>query len=237
MEPSLSIAIETSCRAGGVALGRGDELVEAVDFDASLRHAVQLIPRLEELLRRHGATPPDLAEVFVSTGPGGFTGVRIGVVVARTLAQALPALRCVAVPTPRAVAENARDADWDRLAVVLDAKDDRVYTATFLREAGRIVPAEPPAVRTEREFLAAVSRPVLLIGEGLRYHDLAAPGVTVAPADSPLHWPTAANVWRVGRRLASEGRYTEGSRLLPVYARRPEAVRLWENLGRPEGQA
>ena len=51
MEPTYSIAIETSCRAGGVALGRGEELLKAVNFDASYRQATQLIVRLEELDR------------------------------------------------------------------------------------------------------------------------------------------------------------------------------------------
>ena len=49
-DDKLSVAIETSCRAGGAALGRGDELIAAVDFDASARHAAQLIMRLDALL-------------------------------------------------------------------------------------------------------------------------------------------------------------------------------------------
>jgi hypothetical protein len=71
-----------------------------------------------------------------------------------------------------------------------------------------------------------VRRPVLLTGEGLDYHDLAGEGVELAEPDVRL--PTAEGVWRVGRRLAAAGEFTEYHHLLPIYTRRPEAVRLWE---------
>jgi len=228
MKDELSIAIETSCRAGGAALGCGDELIAAVDFDASARHAAQLISRLDALLTEAGARPGDLDQVYVSAGPGSFTGVRIGVTVARTLAQAVAGLRCVAVPTLHAVAYNARELDWDRLAVVADAKDDRVYTCTFVRSGDDIVPAGPAGVATEREFLAVQTQPITLIGEGLGYHDLSAPGAAIVPPDSPLHFPTGRGAWHVGRQMAKQGQFTEYHQLLPIYTRQPEAVRLWD---------
>ncbi|MBC8372018.1 MAG: tRNA (adenosine(37)-N6)-threonylcarbamoyltransferase complex dimerization subunit type 1 TsaB, partial [Planctomycetes bacterium] len=83
MEPPISLAIETSCRTGGVALGRGDELIGAIDFDASCRHAVQLVPRLAELLETASLRPADVDELYVSTGPGGFPGLRVGLAAAR----------------------------------------------------------------------------------------------------------------------------------------------------------
>jgi hypothetical protein len=47
-------------------------------------------------------------------------------------------------------------------------------------------------------------------------------------ADPSIYYPTAEGVWKVGRRLAGEGAFTEYHRLLPIYARRSEAERLWE---------
>jgi tRNA threonylcarbamoyladenosine biosynthesis protein TsaB len=218
----ISIAIETSCRRGGLALGRGEELVARVDFDASARHATVLVTRLKELLTSQGLVPTDLTELYVSVGPGSFTGLRVGITVARTLAQAMPGLKCVAVPTPAAIAENARHLPWQRLAVILDAREGAFHASFFERRGEEIVPfLAPPGLFKAEEFLAAAPRPLLLTGEGLDYHHLAGPGVEIAPAE--LRLPTAEGVWRVGRILAKAGAFTPPAQVLPIYVRNPYA--------------
>lgn len=220
----ISVAIETSCRRGGVALAAGDELLRAEAFDASARHAVQLVWRLSAMLDAAGFRPDDLRGLYVSAGPGSFTGLRIGVTVARTLAQSLPDLRCVAVPTGAAVAENARSLDWKHLAVVMDAREGRVWASLFARRDGLIVSAGTPRVSTPAELLAAWPRPVTVVGEGLAHCKFAGDRVETVGADSPVHLPTAEGVWRVGRRLARDGRFTDPARLLPIYSREPRTT-------------
>jgi len=232
MTKEISIAIETSCRAGGVALGVGDELALVEDFDASTRHAGQLVSRLEALLAGRRLRPREVNHVYVSAGPGSFTGLRIGITVARTLAQAVGNLCCVAVPTAAAVAENLRTEDWEHLGVVLDAKEGRAYSVVFERRGGRIARVWGPAMVTGEEFLERAPRPLLVTGEGLEHQDLSGPQVRLA--DPKRYLPTAQSVWRVGRRMAAAGRFTDYRRLLPVYARKPEAVRLWEKRGQSQ---
>ena len=197
MSETISIAIETSCRRGGVALGIGERLAGCIDFDASSRHATHLVIRLRELLAGQGLHAKDVNEVYVSAGPGSFTGVRVGVTVARTLAQAVPGLRCVSVPSAYAVAQNAANVPWgnrgltpissaesvsvpDFLGVILDAKDELVYSQLFSRNAEvregvrEVVPASDPAVLPLMEFLNAAPKPLMLTGEGLRYHKIGA---------------------------------------------------------------
>ncbi len=235
MTETISIAIETSCRAGGIALGVGGRLKAEVPFDASQRHATQLVGRLRDLLQSHGARPADVGEIYVSVGPGSFTGLRVGITVARTMAQAIAAAgaalpRCVAVPTLAAVAENARPLEWQHLGVLLDAKDGSFYAGMFSRQGDDINIDAPPALTTAEALLAAAPRPLLLIGEALTFVKIDAPGVTQAPSD--LFYPTAGGAWRVGQRLAAAGQFAEYHHLLPIYPRQPEAVRLWEKLGR-----
>ncbi len=222
MKKEVSIAIETSCRLGGVALGRGNEIVKVVAFDAATRHATQLVSRLKELLASRALSPAKLDHVYVSAGPGSFTGLRIGITVARTLAQVVGHLRCVAVPTALAVAENVRHLPWEHLAVIADARQGCIHASIFTRDGGRIVPAGKPVVARAEQFLARAPRPLLLAGEGLAYHDLTVRGDAVA--DESLHLPTAEGVWRVGRRMAAEGEFTDYRRLLPIYTRRVVAA-------------
>jgi tRNA threonylcarbamoyladenosine biosynthesis protein TsaB len=226
---TVSIAIETSCRAGGLLLAIGDRRQE-VCFDAAGRHTVYLLSHLAAMMKQAKLRPQDIDEVYVSAGPGSFTGLRVGVTVARTLGQAIPHLKCVAVPTPAAVVENARDLDWQHLAVILDARQGCVHATLFNRvnrdrdrRGGAIAPAVLPAgLWSPEEFLAAAPRPLLLTGEGLDYYEMRAPGVSVAPA--LLRLPTAAGVWAVGSRLAAAGQFTEFHHLLPIYARGPSVT-------------
>jgi tRNA threonylcarbamoyladenosine biosynthesis protein TsaB len=236
MNETVSIAIETSCRHGGVALGISERLADKIDFDASSRHATHLVVRLRELLARQGLRAAQVNEVYVSAGPGSFTGVRVGITVARTLAQAVSGLRCVSVPSAYSVAQNAADLDWRNLGVILDAKDELVYAQLFKRldenkgpaPAG-IGPAGEPAVMPLAEFIAHAPKPLTLIGEGLMYHKIDLAGWSdVTSADPSVYYPTAEGVWTVGRRLAAQGQFTEYHHLLPIYARRSEAERLWE---------
>lgn len=226
MNTEISIAMETSCRAGGLALAVGDELLGAARFDAAARQTTQLICRMRDLLAGASVEPERLDHIYVSSGPGSFTGLRIGMTVARTMAQMLPRLKCVAVPTVRAIAQNAAPLDWQHLAVVLAVKRSTVYAALFERDGGGIIPAGPGAVVPIEAFLAEMPRPIMLIGEGLDY--LQPPRDGVYCADRALWLPTAEGVWAVGRTLAAKGEFRRYNELLPNYARDPEAVRLWQ---------
>ena len=217
MSDDISIAIETSCREGGVALGVGDRLAGRIDFDASRRHAAQLIVQLDDLLGRAGLKPGQLQHVYVSAGPGGFTGLRVGITVARMLGDLVAGLQCVAVPTAWAVAENLRDRPWERLAVILDAGEGEAIATTFTRCDGQPVADEPAGPMPTAALAEQLPRPILLTGEGLWYHDIAGDGIELA--DPALRLATAEGVWRVGRRLAGLGALTTPNHLLPVYAR------------------
>jgi len=223
MRETISIAIETSCRVGGLALGRGDRLARTVTFDASSRHATHLVGRLRDLLRDEGLSVDDLDHAYVAAGPGSFTGLRVGITVARTLGQLLPSLRLVGVPTTLAVAQNARALAWEHLAVVLDAREGLIYAERFVRHGDEIAPAAGAEVLTPAEFLAAAPRPLLAIGEGLGYRDLRADGVALAPRE--LWLPTPEGIWRVGRRLAAAGGFVDYNHLLPTYTRPPAVLR------------
>lgn len=234
MNNDVSIAIETSCRNGGAALGRGGELLGVARFDAHGRAASQLITTLDELLTGWHLRPADIRQVYVSVGPGSFTGVRVGVTVARTLAQAVVDVQCVAVPSHLVVADRTAKLQWANLAVVLDAGDGRIYVAQYARRDGRIVLASQPTVVEPGDWLASAPRPILLTGEGLGYHELSGDGVELT--DSAMRLPDAEILWHVGRRLANAGDFTEYHSLLPIYARPPEAVRLWQRSRQAKGE-
>ena len=226
MDRPISIAIESSCRRGGVALGAADHLIEMREFQSDRRQSVLLIARLDDLLRRHGLRARDLDEVYVSLGPGSFTGLRVGVTVARTLAQAAEKLRCVGVPAVEAVAENAAGLNIQNLGVLMDAKKGTLYAAVFTRQAGQLLRADAPRLVAAEDLVGDLPKPITLIGEALWYQNFEAKGITIG--DEGLWLPCAEGLWRAGRRMAKAGQFQEFPHLRPLYLRKPEAVRLWE---------
>src|SRR5438876_1427031 len=124
-----ALAIETSGRVGSVALVDDNGAIEEEQFPHGLQHAAGLIPLIDKLCEARGWKASDLQEVYVSAGPGSFTGLRIGITLAKTLAFAT-GMKLLAVPTMRVLVENA-PAEARHVIVVLDAKREQIFTASF----------------------------------------------------------------------------------------------------------
>ncbi len=159
-----ALAFETSGSPGAVALGCGDDVVEARSLSGPRRHTVEFLPTVAALCEAHAVEPGSLRRIFVSSGPGSFTGLRIGITAARMIGLATGA-SIVAVPTLEVIAQNAvgYSPAPDRVVVVLDAKRGRVYAAAFVRQddrscgGRRYVAAGDPVEAEPERFLASQS--------------------------------------------------------------------------------
>lgn len=223
-----ALAIETSGRVGSIALVEDGGVLCEDQFPHGLQHAAEMIPRIDRLCRDRGWGPHDLRELYVSAGPGSFTGLRIGITLAKTLAFATDA-KIAAVPSVRVLAHNAPEAATE-LIIVLDAKRGQIFTSRLRRVAGDWIEQEPAHLDDLASMLLRASRPVYLLGEGIPFHQqfIAAddPGIVLTAPDS---WrPRATAVAAEGVRLAAAGAFTEPDRLLPIYLRKPEAQEKWE---------
>jgi tRNA threonylcarbamoyladenosine biosynthesis protein TsaB len=128
-----ALAIETSARVGSIAaVTAGGAVVAEEQFQHGLQHAAQIVPILDRVCRAQGWSPQEIEHLYVSAGPGSFTGLRIGVTLGKTMALAT-GVKLVAVPTVRVLAENA-PADARHVVIVLDAKRDQIFTARFERD-------------------------------------------------------------------------------------------------------
>ena len=188
----LTLAFDTATSAATTALVRdGEVLGERVS------RAVSVLEDADELLREHGLERAELTEIVVGTGPGSFTGLRLGLATARGLALALE-LPVAGVSTLDALAAGAPGA-----LPVVDGGRREVFTL----DEGE------PVVRAPQDVRAA-----LCVGDGaLRYRSvLEANGVEVPHDDDPRHLPHA----RFHAQLAGEPGEVE-----PLYLRIPDAER------------
>ena len=232
------LAIETSGRLGSVALAEDGRTVAEDRFAHGLQHAAEMIPRIDALCRAQHWQPSQIDEVYVSTGPGSFTGLRIGITLAKTLGFATGA-RLVAVPSAQVLAYNA-PADAQRVLIVLDAKRDQIFTARLARQVtGGWAFEEEPHLESLCAALARSPRPVHLLGEGIPFHQ------KFIPADDTGIITTAAETWiaraavvaSVGYAMGRQGHFTPADELLPVYIRKPEAEEKWEAAEKGKAEA
>ena len=241
----LSLAIELAGRSGEVAIGRNDDLLAVEPVDTGARDRDDLMPAIDRLLRRVGIAswPRDIREVYVSIGPGGFTGLRVAVTTAKMLGFALPA-RLAAVPETWAVMQAAMDVGQvgaksasaatppavtpNHAAVLLAEKRGRWWTEIFETDAStrewKAVGA--PTLRTLDEIRAAPQVGAWISDRATDEMRQAVPTASMPVFEARS---TAAACWRVGRRLARDGRFVEPLNLAPLYGREPEAVRLWNS--------
>ena len=186
------------------------------------RHTTRLLALARTLLGRAGLAFADLDLIAVGTGPGSFTGLRIGVATARALAQATGA-PVAGVSTLRALAEVPADPETLVLPVV-DARRGEVFVAGWRGGAEVFHPrAMTPGELAELAEAggAGERRPWLGVGDGaVRFHDvLVAAGVSVPEPGSPVHRISAVTVCR----LAAEAEPAPGRAVVPDYLRAPDA--------------
>ena len=221
---TLSLAIETSGRVGSVALTRDGRILSAEVFSQGMRHAAGLLPLIDRLVTSHGHRASQVDHLYLSSGPGSFTGVRIAVTLAKAMAWS-SGVKLVAVPTPRVLAENA-PRDSTEVVIVLDAKRGQIFSARYRRPRAGAAweQVQPPHLTTLRSALAQAGRPVTLIGEGIPFHRDAItsePSVITTPE---ADWRGRAEaVATLGHAAALEGNFDDPTTLTPLYLRLAEA--------------
>lgn len=129
--PILALEVATAYRDHAASLAlKTAEHVAFQPLEGSHSQASQLVPAIEALLAAHQLTHTDLAQLAITVGPGSFTGIRIGLAVARAMAFACPKLQLIPVTTLEAMVSKA-DPALKTLQVVLRAGKGDVYYQRF----------------------------------------------------------------------------------------------------------
>lgn len=221
----LTLALDTVTPTIGVALVNGDELLAEVYLNRGRHHAELLLPALQQTCRLAGVGMDRIDLFACTTGPGSFTGVRIGVSTLKGLGMAggkplvgisaLEALALNVMPTTRTV------------CTLLDARKGQVYAGLFrMGREGFPEPVLPESLSVLESYLATLPGEVLFVGDGAtRYggqisQALAARATFAGPLQGAIRG--AAVAW-IGQRRYLQGRGEDPFTLSPRYLRLAEA--------------
>ena len=230
----LILALDTTTPAGSLAVRRGGAVLAVVAGDPASTHGERLPGEIAHVLDAAGVAARQLDVIAVATGPGPFTGLRIGLAAVQGMALVLR-LPVVGVSALDALAHAARLSGGEpaaaRLVVWTDARREEVFAAEYrgARDPdGWWAPAEAPLAAAPAALLEQLgdphARPGAFIGSGAeRYRGEIArwSGGAWPVLDAPA--ALAPEVADVGRILAGRGLAGPPHTLQPLYVRRPDA--------------
>lgn len=216
----LVIALETSSRVASVAASLGDRtLVHRLESERA--HASDLMPALDRLVADLGAKPRDLVAVLVGTGPGSYTGLRVGIATALGLARASGAA-ILGVPSGETLCFGELSAGGEGV-YLLDARSAEIYYAHYRRLEREVEAITAPCVLAPAAVEALLPRAVPIFGDATvgEAANLGADARSRLRTDAA---PRAEILLELGRARLERGAATPLASVEPLYLR-PFAVK------------
>ncbi len=225
----LTMDTSSVTASAGIVDSDTDKVLSECFADVPLTHSQTVLPMTQSVLSQAGIDFSDIELLAVCSGPGSFTGVRIGVAAAKGLGfeRDLPA---ASVSTLEALGYNFDGVPCDAvICAVMDARCRQVYTASFTCDHGvitRLTPDEAISIDDCKAALIALSRPVIFVGDGAQLcYDACKDELPCTAAPSHLRFVRPRGIALAAMRLVKEDKLTTASALQPTYLRLPQAER------------
>lgn len=226
---SKLVLIETSGAVGRVGLGLGDTLLAEAVLTRSRQHTRDLVPQCKRLCEEQQWKPAELDAIVVSIGPGSYTGLRVGMMTAKTLAYAINK-PLIAVPTFDLIAWQSFQTrpHLTALHVVADGQQDRVYVQQFAKDLTML---SRLSIIAGEQWRAGLLAATTLAGPGLRQQQQHLPPFVELLPES-LWDPQLPALLALGRRHQLEAKFADSFSLEPLYLRASSAEEQWTALGK-----
>ena len=209
-------AFDTSSKALTLAILEDETLLAQMTLNIKKNHSITLMPAIDFLMASLDLTPKDLDRIVVAQGPGSYTGLRIAVATAKTLAHTLK-IELVGVSSLLALVPEQVEG---LVIPVMDARRNNVY-AGFYQSGQAVWPEAHLPLAEVLEIAGAANQSVTFVGETAAFTEqieVALPQATLQPT-----LPNAAAVGRLGLDLPSQSIHD----FVPNYLKRVEAEENW----------
>ena len=165
------LAIDTSNNTLGVALLNDNQVVGELITNVKKNHSVRAMPAIEQLMKDCEIKPKDLDKIVVAKGPGSYTGVRIGVTIAKTLAWTLN-IPISGVSSLKVLAMNGKYFDGF-IAPLFDGRRGQIFTGLYQWKDNQLICIKEDRILQSRDFaeeLFELNKQVLFIGNDINIH-------------------------------------------------------------------
>ena len=222
------LAIDSSAISAGCAIVDGENIIAESFVRVGLTHSETLLPMVSNTLANAKLKAEDIGCYAVSSGPGSFTGIRIGVAAVKGMAYT-PGTPCVGVSTLEAIACSCMASDGI-VCAVMDARRQQVYNALFTFDGQKITRLCDDRAISIEELTCELKdgqKTVLLAGDGAllcyEYMKDKLPDVRLVPEH--LRYARGFGVAMAAQRIISEQGTVPPDRLIPTYLRPSQAER------------
>ncbi|MBI0581093.1 tRNA (adenosine(37)-N6)-threonylcarbamoyltransferase complex dimerization subunit type 1 TsaB [Neobacillus cucumis] len=222
------LAIDTSNYALGVALLEENQVLGEYMTNLKKNHSVRIMPAIQTLMQDCDRVPADLTKVVVAKGPGSYTGVRIGVTIAKTLAWTLK-IPLVGVSSLEILASGTGRHFDGYVSPLFDARRGQVYTGLYHYKNGELIQVEQDQLIMSDDWarsLIKTDKPVLFVGNDLPIHQEKIAeilGTKAIFAAITEHNPRPSELALLGQFQSEEDVHS----FVPNYIRLAEAEAKW----------
>jgi len=226
------LGIDTSTKFCNLGLIEDENiLIEYTINSLKKKHSSILVPAIKDLLKTIDLKIEEINGIAVSIGPGSFTGLRIGLCVAKGLcyARSLPLL---GIPTLDAMAFSLKEIPY-LICPVLESKKDEIYDVVFRGgdSLHRVMDYKCEDIQSLLVRLFPLKEKIIFLGDGIKnYRGIIKEkiGKDALFIDSQLNLPVATSIAFLGLNKLKKGEEDEISTLSPFYLRKSEAEIIWE---------
>ncbi|MGG5254744.1 tRNA (adenosine(37)-N6)-threonylcarbamoyltransferase complex dimerization subunit type 1 TsaB [Neobacillus sp. SM06] len=222
------LAIDTSNNPLGVALVEEDKVLGEYITNLKKNHSIRIMPAIQTLMNECEKEPKDLTKIVVAKGPGSYTGVRIGVTIAKTLAWSLN-IPLVGVSSLEILAAGTGRYFNGSVSPLFDARRGQVYTGLYRYENHLVKTARNDQILLLAnwvEELKSIPQQILFVGSDVEMHRKTIEDVLGSKsvfAEMTEHNPRPSELAFLGKNKHGEDIHT----FVPNYIRLAEAEAKW----------
>ena len=227
------LAIDSCSNVATAAILADGVLVGEFVLNNKVTHSTKLLPQIENMMQNADLKFTDIDLFAVTTGPGSFTGERIGVATAKALAHAVNK-PMVGVSSLQSMAYNLPYTDF-LLCPIMDARREQVYTATFRWQDGNLITVKEDRAMALDDLLAEINEDVIFLGDGVpvfkeKITEKLGPKAHFAPTH--LQQLRGGSVAECGLAEYNKGNACTYAELVPTYLRLSQAEREYNDRNR-----
>lgn len=216
------LAIDTSSKICSTAILENEEVIDELNLDDGKTHSENLMPLVDEILKKNNIDLKQINLIACSVGPGSFTGIRIGVASIKPIAEVLK-IKIASVTSLETLARNVENSET--IVSLIDARNNQVYCGIFDKDYNKKQDFIADDINVVIENLKSYND-ITCVGDGVILHkDLLIQELKDVRFIENNN-QSAINVGKIGYKKYLENNLFSSDEIMPIYLRKSQAERL-----------